>query len=323
VTVDRYLAERAWRRVSPQSTPHSVERIRGVNGRYPWKSSVFLLRGAGEAGSSVVAKRARRPGMRVERFVHADVLPSLALSSLRCHGFLDEPAGECCWLFLEEAAGEPYASGRPEHRTAAARWLGLLHTGTVGLPAEALPDRGPGHYLAALRGGRAAIERALASLAAGGDSRERLLERIVELFDAIEIGWDELDRFAADIPRCLVHGDFTAKNVRVGDGSRLQVFDWDIAGWGIPASDIADVDPGVYLMTVRATWPELDPPTVQRLQMLGMLYRHLIWIEATTAALAFAPADRAYRKLAAYEKGLREWCTTWSSSPTTPSSSPA
>jgi hypothetical protein len=208
----------------------------------------------------------------------------------------------------------------------AARWLGVLHAGTADLTAGTLPDRGPGHYLAALRGGRAAIERALPDLAAGGESRG-LLDRIVELLDVIETGWDDLDRFAAGISRCLVHGDFTAKNVRVGisdDGPRrLRVFDWDIAGWGIPASDVADVDAGTYLTTVRATWPELDLATVRRLQMLGTLHRHLIWIEATIPAPALPAAGRAHRKLAAYEKGLREWSTTWPSSPRILSSSRA
>src|SRR5256885_11766358 len=41
----------------------------------------------------------------VERTVYEEILPRLTVPSLRHYGSLDEPDGEHCWLFMEDATG--------------------------------------------------------------------------------------------------------------------------------------------------------------------------------------------------------------------------
>ena len=59
--------------------------------------------------------------------IYEEVLAGLTVPSLHYYGFLDDPDGEYCWLFVEEATGAAYSRLVAADRAQAARWLGLLH----------------------------------------------------------------------------------------------------------------------------------------------------------------------------------------------------
>jgi aminoglycoside phosphotransferase (APT) family kinase protein len=92
------------------------------------------------------------------------------------------------------------------------------------------------------------------------------------------VRWSQVETCCEAIPSTLVHGDFRPKNVHVRrdhDGSALLPMDWETAGWGGPAPDLARVDLQAYWTVVREYWPALDLPAVQRLANLGKLFCRL------------------------------------------------
>src|SRR5919197_3161539 len=137
-------AVRAWRQVDPRAEPLTITPLVGRRR----KNSIYRLEGAGRAGVPVIAKRSAKTTALVERTVYEEVLPRVAIPSLHQYGYLEEPDGEHCWLFLEEATGVEYLQLLDEHRSQAARWLGLLHASASGADVKGrLPDAGPGRYL--------------------------------------------------------------------------------------------------------------------------------------------------------------------------------
>jgi hypothetical protein len=279
-------AARAWGALRAGPAPRALEVLKETS-----KAGVYRLCGAGPDGGAVIAKRCRRPTALVERTVYEHGLPVVPAPTLRYYGFAEDEGGESAWLFVEDAAGEPYEPGRAEHRAAAARWLAALHTAP--LPADLagrLPDQGPACYRAHLDGAR---ERLLAqpdNPALGEDGRA-VLRRLFACFDALAAAWGELRRRCERLPRTLVHGDFVPKNLRVrhdGAGSAVLPFDWEVAGWGPPAADLAECpDLPAYREAVRRSWPELDAVALRRLTTCGRAFRAL-------AAASWASGDLAY-----------------------------
>src|SRR5206468_164689 len=176
------------------------------------------------------------------RAVFAEILPQLTVSALRYFGFMEEPDGECSWLFVEDAGGKEHAPRPEEHGDLIARWLGLLHVEAARVAAAArLPERGPDHYLEHLRSARATIVRNLGNPLLRAEDLAGL-GNIVSGCDFLEARWNRIERFCDALPRTLVHGDLVVKNMRVRLGraaSALLVFDWETAGWGVPAPDLS------------------------------------------------------------------------------------
>src|SRR5207247_1878967 len=81
----------------------------------------------GPGGAVSIAKRCPAATAKVERMIYEEFLARVPVPSLHCHGFLEEPDSELCWLFLEEAPGVMYSPQRGDHRALAARWLGTVH----------------------------------------------------------------------------------------------------------------------------------------------------------------------------------------------------
>src|SRR6266550_1559730 len=94
--------------------------------------TVYRLEGIGVDGAAVIAKRCTREGGRIERTVYERILPHVPLPGPRYYGTVprspEDPAEDGCWLFIGEIHGEKYDRLSPDHRAAAARWLGILHT---------------------------------------------------------------------------------------------------------------------------------------------------------------------------------------------------
>jgi hypothetical protein len=202
------------------------------------KSGAYRLEGVGEGGSAIVAKRCTHSTGAVERHVYERLLPRIDLPALRYYGYLEEPDGAFCWLFLEDGGDAKLVE---MDREFAARWLARLHTGALELGNEvALPDCGPDCYLSHLRIGRELIGEVLARLAPTDDERQSL-QGLRRVFEELESDWAPIRSACDAAPRTLVHGDFARKNLRVRTtpgGRELLALDWETAGWGPPAADL-------------------------------------------------------------------------------------
>lgn len=291
-------AGEAWRALHPENVePARVDVLKGRKER----KMVFRLVGAGPSGADVIAKRYRLSSGLVERAIYEDVLPTMAVPSLHCHGFLEEPDGTRCWIFLEDAGTGRYSASLGEHRWLAGRWLGLLHTCAADIRPGALPEHGASHYRDCLEQSRTAIEGSGGNPAIGATQRA-VLRAVLRALDRLDERWREIERLCAAMPRALVHGDFVPKNLRVresGAPDALLCFDWGCAGWGVPAVDLAQA-PGwarrfaaspsldAYWSTVRARWPECELASVRRWGAIGGIFRALVSLAWAGRSLASA-----------------------------------
>jgi Phosphotransferase enzyme family len=233
-------ATRAWRQLRRNGAPSEIgvlkEPAKGIK-----KSAVYRLAEAGPGGGTVIAKCALRDAAETEALVYGEFLSSLGMLAPAYHGMVDE-GGPFCWLFLGYVPGRRYSPADPEDRRLAGRWLARLHGGAVSLPGPGrLPGRGIDHQLRKLEAGRAAI-------AAHGDdpslspAAASVLQRLAALLGEVRGSWRRLEEICVELPPTLVHGDLVRKNLRVGaagTGPALLAFDWENAGWGPPALDLA------------------------------------------------------------------------------------
>jgi ATP-binding cassette subfamily B protein len=251
VELTTHPAVRAWSRLGAGAEPQALTVLKGSKKKR--KSEIYRLEGCGPDGASVIAKRCKRSTAAVESTIYEDVLPVLPIASLRYYGMVDE-GEERCWIFVEDAGDERYSPLVPEHRRLAARWLATLHDAAPEIPEAArLPDRGPGHYLAHLESGRDGLLQQVCDRSAH-EEEVRLLTALVSQLDALESRWSDVTAFCNTLPRTIVHGDLSRSNVRVranGRGMELVVFDWEKAGWGVPAPDLARLRPDERLPAAR------------------------------------------------------------------------
>jgi aminoglycoside phosphotransferase (APT) family kinase protein len=284
-------ALRAWRKL--QTGPVTLPRVEPVKTRRNFHADVYRLTGAAQTGPAVIAKRGLRDRAQAERTAYEELLPHLPVRALRYYGCVEEADSPYCWLFLEDAAGEEYSAATEAHRCLAGRWLGRVQAGFSSVAAAAqLPDRGPGHYGQRLRAARASLQEHLTGCAPGTEQRG-LLERLGACCEVLEGYWGQVEHLCANMPRVPVHGDLSYKNLRVRAGpgdATLLVFDWETAGWGVPAVDLAQSplaaphfaaqpDLVTYWEAVRDHWPGIDLGTIKQWANLGTLFR---WAAAIT-----------------------------------------
>jgi hypothetical protein len=301
-------------RIEPDAVHILKERREAKKG----KSAVYRLTGVGPGGSAVVAKRCQADTGLVERTIYEKILPHLPVSGLGFCGFLEESGGELCWLFLEEARGEAYSPRVAEHRVAAGRWLGCLHTTARSIAAAAsLPDRGPNHYFKHLQSACDAVQRNVANPSLSADAKVALLS-ILSNCEHLESNWQELENLCRTMSSTLVHGDFVEKNIRLqmnGQGVDLLTFDWELAGWGVPVADLAQSPPetrrfsanpdiAAYWTAARDEWPGAALDTLERLAHVGTVFRLLAAINWVAQGLTFGWRQRRISDLVIYESGL-------------------
>jgi hypothetical protein len=181
------------------------------------------------------------------------------------------------WLFLEDVGGVLYSRHSPTHRVLAARWLARLHLGSarLGLGA-ALPDAGPGHFLGLLRRAQAGLPRAYEG---------ELLDAILSRLDLLEEYWDVIETWCEGMPRTLVQGAFVDRNLRVRGEREVMPYDWELAGWGVPAIDLAQSaqqwsfaaspDLAAYASLLRAGGCGVSDEVVFRISVCGKVFRCL------------------------------------------------
>jgi hypothetical protein len=310
----------AWQEINPYRVEPVAIVILKEQRAKGHKSAIYRLEGVGPAGANVIAKRSRRKGALLERTIYEEFLPLLPVPTLLYYGFFEEPDSEFCWLFLEDARGEAFSSCNQQHRTLAARWLGAMHTcGVDHADIASLPNRGQRYYLEQLRSGSTTILQSLDNPRLKSD-HIAILRNILTQYELLESCWGEIGLLCDNIPKTLVHGDFIAKNifVRSNEGSfDVLPFDWEMAGWGEPAADLAQTpqslrglaanpDITVYAATVRDFWPEVELQTLKRLAKFGTLCRLVAAIAWAAPGLATNWVQRSVRYMHLYESHLSD-----------------
>ena len=271
----------AWRAIEPRrAAPRAVHRLATQKG----ETRVHRIELADD--ETVIAKRCRSGRAAVEAVLYEQVLPQLSAPTLRYYGKLDEPETGFSWIFVEEAVGREYVADDPEHRAAAARWLATLHAEASALDlALLLPGRGVNYFRECSRAAYAAIAAGLSNAALAPADRT-VLKAVLATARLLDDRWPALERILDRLPATVVHNDFCLANLRVQrrDGSLMAIpFDWEDAGWGSPAVDLAQIvdhpaysirpDLAVYEWGVRSVWPHLNGEDIRAVAELGSLFR--------------------------------------------------
>jgi aminoglycoside phosphotransferase (APT) family kinase protein len=293
--LEEHPATRAWRRLRPEASPSEIrvlkEPAKGIK-----KSAVYWLGQAGPGGCSVIAKCSRRGNAEAEALVYDEFLGPLGVPAPAYHGMVDE-GYPFCWLFMGYVPGRRYSPADPRHRRLGGSWIARLHDGAGSLSGtDRLPDRGMAHHLETLDAGRGAIAKHGDDPSLSG-AEAFVLQRLPALLGEIRRSWSQLEEICSEIPPTLVHGDLVRKNLRVGaagNGSGMVAFDWEKAGWGPPALDLAQslgserFAANVCLDTYRSTRRLTPMPTredIERQAVAGTVLRCLTAIYWTSRSL--------------------------------------
>ena len=293
--LQEHRAVKAWRKLQTEwFETDQIEILKLKN-----KSEVYRLVGVDKGGSSVVAKRCRTATASVERMMYEEFLPRLPLPALRWYGFVEEPEEDYSWLFLEDAGAGAYLPSCEEHRALAGQWLAAMHAAAMKPVVElSLPDRGPAHYLKGLQASREEMRTHFDNPALREEDI-RMLKALVGDLDVLEARWSNVDKLCEGEPQTVVHGDFVIKNVRVPTSvaaTRLLVFDWENAGWGVPCTDLAQLtdrtvspDLDAYASALRGSGPRVSDVRVRELAECGRFFRLLDEIGWESPLLTFGP----------------------------------
>ena len=309
----RVCVESAWLRSGPgRSTPKAIEVVKQDH-----KASVYRLIGCAPSGEegNVIAKLSTRQGLLAERNVYETVLQRLPDGlAPRYHGGLDD--GRSHWLFIQDVKGEPYSPHDPEQRRALGSYLAELHGAAAAVDGvRALPEQGIAsvrrHLEEAHR--RIAVGEREAVIDAGS---RRLLGDLLKSLEILQEAWDAITEPCQGLAQTLVHGDLEPRNIRVIGGREAVAIDYEHAGCGVPALDLASAigndqgfgalpDLPTYAAVARRSWTGgLSDEEVRQLAELGTLLRLIISIRWASHHLSHAWPDKAVRRLRAYAPGL-------------------
>ena len=303
--LDEHDAVTAWCQLQGSSAvPDSIQIL-----KYKRKSAVYRLNGAGPGGAPIIAKRCGQTTGLIERMVYDELLPHLSARSLRCYGLCPERVGDRCWLFLEDAVGEPYSPQKPHHRALAARWLSKLHLAALPDSFTArLPNRGLPHYFQLLQESRFILQDNLHRNSGLLPEDAAVLSKILAYCDLLDAHWGAIEAIQKAMPQAAVHGDFVIKNVRIQEDAAepaLLVFDWELSGWGVPGTDLAQFigrvvspDLEVYCEALRRAKIELNIHAIERAAACGNLLRLVNNVNWATMLLEFAPHDFLIKPIA-------------------------
>jgi hypothetical protein len=297
----------AWAAVCPAGArprPTAATTLKPLRGG----SAAHRLVGAGPGASDVIAKWTRRATVEFEHRLYLDLLPSLGVATVRCYGVAADGDEAHAWLFLEDAGGIHYSPERSEHRRLAARFLAALHTAAAGRPAPTtLPRLDAAYYRDVLERSRRSMIDNFGNPALTPEQLTTL-RAVLRRCETVLDRWSDVERLCAVMPETLVHGDFVAKNVRVRDGfdgRALVAFDWETAGWGLPAIDLWSMDVDEYARQVRGAWPAFARSDLATVARTGRLLWFTSCIGWRTWALGTEWVWRSMKHLPVYERELR------------------
>jgi hypothetical protein len=292
-----HVAARLWTCQSLGSAPSRVTLLKRPNR----KSSVVRLHGAGPGGRNVIAKCCPTELAERERMVYEAVLRPLPIESLRLYGVVDD-VDACSWLFIEDAGDIPWVPELQRHRELAARWLASVHIGAAGVSASVdLPARGSAYYRSLLESARHVLAISLANDAVAADGRE-VLESLSSSCARLDAGWREVEELERHFPRTLTLPGLGRKNSRIreaADGMCFLAYDFESAGWGLPAADLSQVDLATYGRLVGGVW-EFACDDLELLASLGKGLRSIKSITGEERTLASKWPEPALHKLAVY-----------------------
>jgi aminoglycoside phosphotransferase (APT) family kinase protein len=302
-----------------QVKPRKLKKRRG-------KTFAFRLEGAASTGESVIAKLTSESTARLEHHIYNQLLSELGAPAPTCYGIIeDEPTGRC-WLFTEELRGPHPERDDPSHLASIGAWLGVVEQGAHALQSSLdLPDRRVDYVKSELSAAHARIVSATSARELSADTLETL-ERLGGACETLLASWHRVDGAASTWPRTIVHGDLTPKNIRLGERSSDVVpyaFDWEHAGWGNPAVDLAGVVGGApgslsdsgaaflesYAKFASVFWPGVTTSEARRCLEYGRLLRLVLSITWATSSLkpSFEKAKGA-RQLKWFTPWLEEAC---------------
>jgi len=315
---DRHPAATAWRKFAAQTSRNLPARIELIQER-PSKPAIYRIVGAGPEGGDIIAKRCGRGTATTERVIYEEILPQMPISAIRCYGSAPDEDERFSWLFLEDAAGEPFSAKDQEHRELAGRWLGLMQTCAAHIPAAAasLPDR-TGTFYSQLLHVAWEVTGDILTRETLEPHRATVLIAVVSHCQQLTHAWSEVERLHDGIPLTVVHGDLGDQNARVRNGSvgkSLLVMDWEEAGWGIPAVDLAQFDGSTlepdltsYWSVVRQSWTGVTLGTVKRWAELGRLLRLIQAVVWANSGFDLSPRREWYfDRMELYEAKLGQW----------------
>ena len=144
-----------------------------------------------------------------------------------------------------------------------------------------------------------------------------LMKKVVSVCDILETHWDQIARFCEQAPSTLAHGGFQPKNIHIlYDQNEIILFpvDWEMAGWGVPAADLATahrfptplVDLTVYHSMVKNHWPNLNFSTLEKLAGVGRVFCQVAAIDWASMSLEYPWPEKAITSLEIYHEGLSE-----------------
>jgi aminoglycoside phosphotransferase (APT) family kinase protein len=275
------------------------------------KSGVYRLEGVGEMEAPVVAKHCLRESAVIERQMYERILPAIGLPAPRFYGSVEDAEPEYWWLFVEDVGAVKLTEA---DRAVAAQWMARLHTSAAALGGVvSLPNRGVAHYREQLRVAAGNLDQSIANAELSEDSLA-MLQGLRRRLDRVEARWDAVCDPCTVVPQTLVHGDFSRKNCRVrwtDAGPMIVALDWETAGWGPPAADLADwsrpsrntpdgwrgtVALNVYASAVADSWPGVTLRDVEQQSRVGTIFRLVAAIrwasEALNAGSTFAGAHQ-------------------------------
>jgi hypothetical protein len=298
-------AAAAWQEIMPDaSDPEQIEVL--------WqrhKSTTYRLVGAGPDGGTIIAQRSQTVKAEIERAVYEQILPHLPIRTPRYYGSRTE-SPEWAWLFLEDVGDEPYSATDSAHLALAARWMGVMHTAGAVIPAaRGLPDAGPARYLDHLRVGREAVRACLKNPVLAVDELATIRQLLSDL-DLLESRWACIERACTGVSSTFVHGDFRPKNAHIRHTrgqAELLVIDWEMAGWGVPAVDLAEIDLPTYWSVVRSEWPGARLEDMQRLRSVGQVFRSLAAVRWMAAGLLYDRAEWLIRPVMTMQQAQRSF----------------
>jgi hypothetical protein len=286
----------AWTEMGFHGLPASIQTLSTLKGKGTY---VYRLNGIGNSADSVIAKLGPRDAILTERFAYQDLLPRLPVTKLQCYGFFEWDENQA-WIFLEDACGEPFSEFLRDHIAVASEWVGLMHaTSARERLGTHLSNHGSGYYRRFFTETRRIVSATLETCSLQ-PMQASLLETIVEHCHAVESKWAEIWNDCETLPKCLLHGDFINKNLRVRTVKgrlALYVMDWESASWSVPVEDIAGLDMQIYWPIVRETWPHLDLATVQRAADIGSLLKYGAWMEGYSTGLTHGCIEESMEDL--------------------------
>ena len=313
---DRHPASLAWQQIDGgKYAPQVIEVLQQHK-----KSEIYRLRDGTPGRRAIIAKHCLSETGKLEQVIYEEILPLLPISRLRYYGCLEEAESDL-WIFLEDAGEQSFSPADDSHRLLAAHWLGWLHrsarqTGVV----EILPLRDPAYYYEMMREGSENIVQNIENPALTLEYID-ILKSVLAKMETLEANWGNLVKFCQDFPQTMVHADFQPKNIRIKQGATgdvLCVLDWEMAGWGLPAVDLApshgmssssEVDLTVYLTIAREFWHNLDMPTLRFAVHVGLVFRRLAATYWSSTELSYPWVEKPVLSMEIYQKELAQALT--------------